>query len=148
MTRSLAALATPAAVVLGTTATWVAQSARKVHGPMPCGAIENESTARLIVEPPLPDPLARGVVQIQYRVENLRTAPVFGAALDVSPRVGHLHISVDGLPCHWADASDINTVEVVGLPPGPLKVPVERVDAAHQILAAQTVTFILPRREP
>ena len=34
--------------------------------------IDNEPPPRLIVEPPLPGPLARGVVFVPYRVENLR----------------------------------------------------------------------------
>ena len=55
--------------------------------------IDNEPTPTLIVEPPLPGPLAQGVVFIPYRVENLRILPVAGpAARNVSPRVGHLHI--------------------------------------------------------
>ena len=63
--------------------------------------IDNEPTPRLIVEPPLPGPLAQGVVFIPYRVENLRILPVAGPpARNVSPRVGHLHITVDDLP--WA----------------------------------------------
>src|SRR5262249_62258232 len=78
-----------------------AQSAREVRGPSPYVAIENEPAPKLIVDPPLPDQLARGVVQIQYRVENVRILPVFGpGALGVSPRVGHLHITVDHLPWH------------------------------------------------
>ena len=56
--------------------------------------IDNEPAPRLIVEPPLPGPLARGVVFIPYRVENLRILPLGGAtASKVSPRVGHLHIT-------------------------------------------------------
>ncbi len=57
-------------------------------------AVENEPAPKLIVDPALPGPLlALGLVQIQYRVENLRLLPMFGAAaLNVSPRVsGHLH---------------------------------------------------------
>lgn len=149
MTRTLKSLAAvAAALVLGTTAA-AAQSAREIRGPTPYGAIENEPVARLIVDPPLPGPLARGVVQIQYRVENIRIVSVFGpAALDVSPRVGHLHIKIDDLPWHWADASDSNTVDVVGLPPGPHKVLVQLANANHQVLTAETVTFIVPGREP
>ena len=53
--------------------------------------IDNEPTPRLIVESPLPGPLAQGVVVIPYRVENLRILPLAGpAARNVSPRVGHL----------------------------------------------------------
>ena len=67
-----------------------AQSAREVRGASPLNAIENEPAPKLIVDPPLPDQLARGVVEVQYRVENLHIVPVFGAgALNVSPRLGH-----------------------------------------------------------
>jgi hypothetical protein len=66
--------------------------------------IDNEPAPRLIVEQPLPSPLAQGVVFIPYRVENLRILPVAGpAARNLSPRVGHLHIMVDDLPWLWAD---------------------------------------------
>ena len=89
--KALAAVA--AGTVLATGA--LAQSAREVRGPSPYVAIENEPPPELIVDPPLPDQLARGIVQIQYRVENVHIVPVFGAgALTVSPRVGHLHVTV------------------------------------------------------
>jgi hypothetical protein len=41
---------------------------------------DNEPAPRLIVEPPLREQLAKGVVFIPYRVENLRILPVGGAA--------------------------------------------------------------------
>jgi len=67
----------------------ITQSAKDVRGPSPLIAIENEAPAKLIVDPPLPEPLSRGLVFIQYRTENLRVVPVFGkGALDVSPRIG------------------------------------------------------------
>ena len=47
-------------------------------GASPLNAIENEPAPRLIADPPLPEQLARGVVEIQYRVENLHIVPVFG----------------------------------------------------------------------
>ena len=145
MSRPITTLAVAAAaVVLGTAAAF-AQSAREIRGHTPYGPIENEPAARLIVDPPLPGPLARGLVQIQYRVENIRIVPVFGAAaLDISPRIGHLHIKVDDLPWHWADASDSNTVDVVGLPPGPHKLLIQLVNANHQPLVAETVHFTIP----
>ena len=81
-------------------------SARDICGPTPLIEIENEPPARLIVDPPLPEQLAEGRVYIQYRTENLRIVPVFGeGALSVSPRVGHLHITVDDAPSHFVDAS-------------------------------------------
>ena len=111
--------------------------------------IDNEPTPMLIVEPPLPGPLAQGVVFIPYRVENLRILPVAGpAARNVSPRVGHLHITVDDLPWWWADASDNNTVDIAGLPPGQHKVKIELVDPDHNVFPGQVVTqrFTVPGR--
>ena len=66
-----------------------------------------EPAAKLVIDAPLADPLAsRGVVVIPYCADNMRIAPVFGpGALAVSPRVGHIHVTVDDAPWHWADAS-------------------------------------------
>lgn len=98
------------------------QSAKDIRGPSPLVAIENEPPPKLIVDPPLPEPLAQGHVFIQYRTENLRVVPVFGkGALDVSPRIGHIHITVDDGPWHFVDASG-ETIILVGLEPGPHKV--------------------------
>jgi hypothetical protein len=121
-----------------------AQSARDIRGPSPLVAIENEAPARLIVDPPLPEQLAQGLVFIQYRTENLRVVPVFGkGALDVSPRIGHVHITVDDAPWHFVDASG-ETVIVVGLPPGPHKVLFELADPTHLVITSETVSFTLP----
>jgi hypothetical protein len=143
--KTLAAVA--AGAVLATNV--FAQTAREVRGPTPYFAVENEPAPKLIVDPALPGPLALGLVQIQYRVENVRILPVFGeAALKVSPRVGHLHITVDDTPWWWADASDLNTVDIAGMPPGPHKVKIELVDSNHQVFPGQvaTVTFTVPER--
>ncbi len=149
MTRLIKTLAAVAAgTVLATSA--FAQSAREIRGPTPYLAIENEPAPKLIVDPPLPEGLAQGIFWAQYRVENVRIAPVFGpGALKVSPRVGHLHIAVDDLPWLWADASDNNTVDIAGLPPGQHKVKIELVNADHQVFPGcatckQTVTFTIP----
>ena len=134
--------------MLATTA--FAQSAREVRGPTPYFTVENQPAPKLIVDFALPGPLALGLVQIQYRVENVRILPVFGeAALNVSPRVGHLHITVDDLPWLWADASDLGTVDMAGLPPGPHKVKIELVDPNHNTYPGQvaTVTFTVPEQE-
>jgi hypothetical protein len=141
--KTLAAVA--AGTVLATSA--FAQSASEVRGASPYVPIENEPAPKLIVDPALPGPLARGVVQIQYRVENVHIVPVFGAgALNVSPRVGHLHITVDDLPWHWADTSDNNTIDLAGVPPGQHKVLIELVDPMHRVFPGQTktVTFTVP----
>jgi hypothetical protein len=123
-----------------------AQTARDIVGPSPLVAIENEAPAKLIVDPPLPEQLAQGLVFIQYRTENLRVVPVFGkGALDVSPRIGHVHITVDDAPWHFVDASG-ETIIVVGLKPGLHKVLVELADPTHHVIDSQTVSFEVPPR--
>jgi hypothetical protein len=119
-------------------------SAKDIRGPSPLLAIENEPPARLIVDPPLPEPLAQGRVFIQYRTENLRVVPVFGkGALDVSPRIGHVHITVDNAGWHFVDASG-ETIILVGLEPGPHTVLIELADPTHHVITSETVQFTLP----
>jgi hypothetical protein len=128
-------------------ATAFAQSARDIRGPSPLVAIENEPPPKLIVDPPLAEQLAQGLVFIQYRTENLRVVPVFGkGALDVSPRIGHLHITVDDAPWHFVDASG-ETVIVVGLAPGPHKVLFELADPMHRVITSETASFMVPERK-
>ena len=75
---------------------------RPVAGPQ-----AEQPPAKLVVDPPKPEPLARGVAILQFRTENLQIVPVFGfAAATVSPRIGHLHITVDDSSWHWAHTSD------------------------------------------
>jgi hypothetical protein len=146
MTRFIKTLlAVAAGTVLATGA--FAQSAKDIRGASPYLEITNEPAPRLIVDPPLPEGLAHGIFWAQYRVENLHIAPVFGAgAVQVSPRVGHLHVIVDDLPWWWADASDNNTVDIAGFPPGPHKVTIALVDANHNVFPGQVVTvpFTVP----
>ena len=121
-----------------------AETAQQLIGPTPLIAIEREPAPRLVVDPPLPRPLSEGRVYIQYRTENIRILPVFGAgALDVSPRVGHLHVTVDAAPWHFVDASG-GTIVLVGLPPGPHKVLIELADPTHRVIAGRTINFIVP----
>jgi hypothetical protein len=123
----------------------VAQSAHNVRGRTP--VVGNEPPAQLTVDPPNPQALAAGAVLIQYRAENVHIIPVFGpAALKVSPRVGHVHINVDDLPWHWADASNTSTIDIQDLPPGQHTVRIDLVDGNHQLFPGQskTVTFTVP----
>ena len=137
--KSLAVVATGG--MLATSA--LAQSAASLVVP-----IENEPAPKLFVEPPLPGPLASGVAFIPYRVENLRIQPVGGpAATKVSPRVGHLHITVDDLPWAWADYGQSDTIILVNMPRGEHKVLIEVVDPEGGVLTAQTVTFKSPGRK-
>ena len=108
-----------------------------------------QDLARLIVAPPLPDPLARGLAVIQYRAENLRIVPVFGpAALSVTPRIGHIHVTLDDADWHWVDASGEPLI-IQGLAPGPHRVLIELADPAHRVIDSKTVSFeILSGRTP
>jgi Family of unknown function (DUF6130) len=127
-----------------------AQTAKDVKGATPLVAIQNEAPVKLIVDPPIPEQLALGRVFIQYRTENLRILPVFGkAALEVSPRIGHLHYFVDDQSWATVDTSG-ETVAVVGLPPGPHKVRFELADTIHRPIpgASATVDFIVPAPKP
>jgi len=123
------------------------KSAKEIRGASPYIEIENEPAPKLVVDPPLPDALAKGIVWIQWRVENMQIAPLFGkGALNISPRVGHLHIQVDDLPWWWADASNINTIDVAGLSPGRHKIHITLVNADHEALPGQSrvVTLTIP----
>ena len=107
--------------------------------------IDNELAPTLTVEAPIPGPLAQHVVYIPYRVENLRTMTLGGsAARNLSPRVGHLHITVDDLPWSWADHGQSNTLILVDLQRGPHNVLIEVADPEGAVFTKQTVSFDAP----
>lgn len=146
LTHAFAALA--AGTLLATGA--LAETTTQVREASPYIAVENEPAPRLFVDPPKAEGLAQGIFWAQYRVENVRILPVFGAgALTTSPRVGHLHIQVDDLPWWWADANQVNTIDIAGLPPGPHKVKISLVDTNHNLFPGQEVTlhFTVPERQ-
>ena len=142
VTVSLVAVA---AAALSRTA--AAQSAEDYRGPAGVVPLAAEQPApRIIIDPPLAGPLAKGLAVIQYRAENLRIVPVFGPnALDVTPRIGHIHVTVDDLPWHWADASDQPLI-IQNLPAGPHKVLIELVDANHKPFDRGVVNFVIPAK--
>ena len=110
--------------------------------------LESETAPKLIAYPPLAEPLARGVVIIQYRTEHSRIMPVFGkAAADVSPRLSHLHVTVDDWKGTWAHTSE-DPIILVGLTPGAHKVLLEVADPTHRILTHTTVSFTVPPKGP
>jgi len=121
-----------------------AQTAREVRGAAAVEPLQNEPPAKIVIDPPLAEPLSNGRVVIQYRTENLHMAPVFGpAALAVSPRVGHIHVSVDDALWVWVDASG-EPVILNGLPAGPHEVLIELENANHQLLDQGAVKFTVP----
>jgi hypothetical protein len=65
---------------MGTDAARASQTAKEVRGATPYAEIKSEPGPMLIVDPPLPDLLARGVVWIQWRVENVHIYRCSGRA--------------------------------------------------------------------
>ena len=109
---------------------------------------EPQPAAKIVVDAPLAEPLSRGVALIRYRTENLQILPVFGPqALDVSPRIGHLHVAVDGASWVWADTGG-GPIIVAGLPEGPHKVEITPVNTNHQPLGQSVVVeFVIPEKK-
>lgn len=106
----------------------------------------DQPPAKLIVNPPKPELLAEGVAIVRFRTENAQIVPVFGPdAAKVSPRVGHLHVTLDDAPWHWAHTSN-DPVIVAPLPPGPHKILIELAGADHKVLAKEVVKFEVPLR--
>ncbi len=137
---------TAAAVLSATIA--VAQTAREVRGPAPVVPLADQPPARIIVDPPLAGLLSLGRVVIQYRTENLQIAPVFGPnAVDMSPRLGHIHVFVDNASWRWLDASG-EPVTINGLASGAHKVRIQLVDANHQPLDQTVIDFVIPEGPP
>ncbi|RDK07207.1 DUF6130 family protein [Cupriavidus lacunae] len=121
-----------------------AQTVPDAYRPPAILPLDSEPAPRLIPYPPLAEPLARGVVIVQFRTEHFRVMPVFGkTAVGLSPRIGHLHVTVDDTPGTWAHTSE-DPVIVVGLAPGPHKLRLELADPSHKILAAEIVTVTVP----
>jgi hypothetical protein len=106
-----------------------------------------QAPPKIVIDPPLAEPLnSRGVVIIQYCAENLRILPVFGPnAVAVSPRVGHIHVTLDDASWVWADASG-NPIILQGISSGPHKVRIDLVDANHHILDKGAITFVVPEK--
>ena len=126
-------------------ATATTNTAREMLGAASVEPLKSEEPpAKIIIDPPLPEALSTGRVVIQYYAENLRIVDVFGeAALAVSPRIGHVHITVDDASWRWVDASG-QSIILNGFAPGPHKVRIQLVDANHHPIDEGTVEFIVP----
>jgi hypothetical protein len=145
MRSSFRHLALAAAGAIFCVAAW-AQPATDIGRPAAVIPLESEPAPKLIVYAPLAAPLARGVVIVQYRTENTRIIPVFGqAAVEVSPRVGHLHVTVDDRPGTWAHTSE-DPIIVMGLTPGQHKMLIELADPNHKIIASETIAVTVPEQ--
>lgn len=143
MATTLGQLAIACAGLILCAGAW-AQSAAEGGRPPAVIPLESEPAPKLVAYPPLPSALARGVAIIEFRTEHLRILPVFGKnAVDVSPQLGHVHVTLDDWPGTWAHTSQ-DPVILVGLKPGAHRVVLELADPAHKILAREEVTFTVP----
>ena len=126
--------------VIAIAALWTSNTVAQTAEPQPA--------AKLVIDAPLQELLSRGVVFINYRTENPQIVPVFGQnALDVSPRIGHLHVAVDGASWVWAETSG-GPIIIAGLPQGPHKVEITPVNANHHTLDRSVVVeFVIPARK-
>jgi hypothetical protein len=128
-------------------ATTTTITARQRLGVAPVEPLKSEEPpARIFIDPPLPEALSIGRVVIQYYAENLHVTDVFGeAALAISPRIGHVHITVDDASWRWVDASG-QSIILNGFVPGSHKVRIQLVDANHHPIDEGTVEFVVPAR--
>lgn len=126
---------------------WAQDSANLMRPPAVL-PLASEAAPIIAAYPPIAEALARGVVIIQFRTENLRVMPIFGkGGLEASPRIGHLHVTVDDWPGTWAHTSE-DPIIVTGLKPGPHKILLELADPTHKILTSTTVTVTVPEKKP
>ena len=122
-------------------------SAKDIRGAAPVVPLTSEPPPKLFVDPPLAEPLSLGRVFIQYRADNIHFVPVYGpGALTVSPRVGHVHVTVDNAPWHWADASN-ESIIIVGMAAGSHRILIELADPTHKIIDRQTINFVIPSQK-
>jgi hypothetical protein len=91
----------------------------------------NRVAARIVIDSPLPEPLARGVVFIRYRTENLGVTP------------GNIRVRVDDTPWHWTDKAG-SPVIVQGLAPGRHKILIELADSSDRVIDHGMVEVMIP----
>ncbi len=100
-----------------------------------------EPAARITSAAPVPRLLEKGLAVILFKTENVQLLPVYGeAAAGLSPRLGHLHVTLDSLAWHWVHSGG-DPVVLQGLPAGQHRVFLELADANHHVIDARTVDF-------
>jgi hypothetical protein len=134
----------PAPQQVSSTTTTAPAAGDPSWSPAPVVPLASQPDPALLVDEPLPDQLAMGLVVIRYRAENMRIVAAYGpGALSVSPRIGHIHVVVDDAPWHWADGSGEPLI-IQALPPGPHKVWIGLADPTHHVVDSKTVNFVIP----
>ncbi|HVP48418.1 MAG TPA: DUF6130 family protein [Bryobacteraceae bacterium] len=67
--------------------------------------------------------------------------------VQLSPRIGHIHLTVDDAPWHWGDASGIPVI-IQGLAPGRHKILIPLANTIYQPIDQGTVEVTVPAAEP
>jgi hypothetical protein len=106
--------------------------------------VASEPPAQLLVDEPVPGLLSRGVVVLPVHAEHIKILPVYGeAAVQVKPRIGHYHVTVDKASWHWVHSSD-EPVVIQGLGSGIHHVRIELAEPNHHVLAVRELDVTLP----
>lgn len=102
------------------------------------------TSADLSVSAPIAALLAKGVVVIPFKSDDVKIVPLYGeAAAQVVPRLGHLHVTLDGAFWHWVHSDD-GPIVLQGLSSGRHQITLELADAAHRILTTRKLEFVVP----
>jgi hypothetical protein len=121
-----------------------AQTAREIRGPAGVVPLASEEPpAKIIIDPPVAEPLAHGGSLSSTEPKNLRIVPVFGPNASMCRRgIGHIHVAVDDAPWHWAGASGEPLI-MNGLPAAP-QGPYRARQREHQTLDRGVLNFVIP----
>jgi hypothetical protein len=106
------------------------QMPRSAAKPSPKG-VNRAAVQSIIIDDPLPEPLARGAVIIHYHIENLGVP------------IGYLRVRVDDTPWHWTDTTG-SPIIVQGLAPGRHKILIEIANGSDQVFGHRTVGILVP----
>lgn len=119
-----------------------AKSGHEMH--QPAIASPSEPAARITNAVIVPRLLEKGLAVILFRTENVQLLPVYGeAAAGVSPRLGHLHVTLDSQAWHWVHSGS-DPVVLQGLSTGQHRVTLELADANHRVIDVRNVDFTVP----
>jgi hypothetical protein len=127
MSTRINRILTAAAIACLVAASTAAQTAREVRGAAAVEPLQDGPPAKIILDPPLAEPLSHGRIVIQYRTD--------------------IHVTVDDLAWHWLDASGVPVI-IQRLAPGPHKSLIQLVNANHQPIDQGTIQVTVPAAKP
>lgn len=108
----------------------------------------DEAAPKLILSAPRADFLQKGYVYVPFRVENMTILPLYAEihgeeVTHLKPKIGHLHVKVDGNQWSWIHAQT-DPIYFSTLPSGVHHLSVELADAAHTVIETQTMELVVP----